>query len=111
MSEPLDLLLMPGLAFDWRGHRCGRGGGYYDKFLSLCQERAAKSHMKSPLLGKKMPAPHLCCRACKTPSLASALGRRVELLSATMDDRGVDVIVTADGPTAVSAAGAAAVGT
>lgn len=51
MSEPLDLLLMPGLAFDWRGHRCGRGGGYYDKFLSLCHERAARSHKKSPLLG------------------------------------------------------------
>lgn len=57
MSEPLDLLLMPGLAFDWRGHRCGRGGGYYDKFLSLCQDRAAKCPVKSPLLGETSHLP------------------------------------------------------
>jgi len=28
------LVLMPGLAFDPEGHRCGYGGGFYDKFLS-----------------------------------------------------------------------------
>ena len=28
------LVLMPGLAFDPRGHRCGYGGGFYDKFLA-----------------------------------------------------------------------------
>ena len=27
------LVLMPGLAFDPQGHRCGYGGGFYDKFL------------------------------------------------------------------------------
>jgi len=26
--------LMPGLAFDPEGHRCGYGGGFYDKFLA-----------------------------------------------------------------------------
>lgn len=28
------LVLMPGLAFDAQGHRCGYGGGFYDRFLS-----------------------------------------------------------------------------
>ena len=30
---PLDALLIPGLAFDRTGNRCGRGGGYYDAFI------------------------------------------------------------------------------
>ncbi len=28
MGKPLEVLLMPGLAFDGQGHRLGRGGGY-----------------------------------------------------------------------------------
>jgi 5-formyltetrahydrofolate cyclo-ligase len=30
----LDLVLAPGLAFDWRGHRLGRGKGFYDRLLA-----------------------------------------------------------------------------
>jgi len=50
------LVLMPGLAFDSEGHRCGYGGGFYDKFLSaepdpptlaLCYEFQMLPHLET----------------------------------------------------------------
>ncbi len=29
----IDLILVPGISFDWRGHRVGYGKGYYDRLI------------------------------------------------------------------------------
>lgn len=36
--EKIDLVVVPGLAFDERGYRIGFGAGYYDRFLPSCPQ-------------------------------------------------------------------------
>ena len=40
--EKLDVVLVPLIAFDERGFRCGYGKGFYDKFLQKCRDDCRK---------------------------------------------------------------------
>ena len=54
----IDLILVPGVVFDHHCHRIGRGGGYYDKFLSK-QYRAKKIGVCYAFQLKKHDIPHM----------------------------------------------------
>ena len=57
-SGELDLVLVPGLAFDRRGRRLGRGKGYYDRLLGLLRATACGVAFEEQLVGEVPAGPH-----------------------------------------------------
>jgi len=57
--EMIDLVITPALAFDRKGNRLGRGGGFYDRFLASPEMRAATCGLAfSEQLVDELPVSH-----------------------------------------------------
>ena len=51
-SATLDVIIVPGLAFDQEAHRLGRGKGYYDAYIASYNEYAKENGIPPPILSK-----------------------------------------------------------
>jgi len=56
--EEIDLVIVPGLAFDPCGNRLGLGGGYYDRFLALVRAPKVGLTYQALLLDELPAEPH-----------------------------------------------------
>jgi len=56
--EKFDLVLVPGVAFDWNGNRLGRGRGFYDRLLAKTSGVKCGVGYDFQLIGKIPVEPH-----------------------------------------------------
>lgn len=71
--EVIDLVFVPGSAFDEEGGRCGYGGGFYDTYLPLTRPDAPRV----ALAFEAQLVPKIACEAHDLPVTAIVTERRV----------------------------------
>ena len=71
--ETIDLVFVPGSAFDEEGHRCGYGGGFYDNFLPLTRPGTPWV----ALAFEMQLVPLICCEPHDLPVTAIVTEQRV----------------------------------
>jgi 5-formyltetrahydrofolate cyclo-ligase len=57
-SSRVDLILVPGVAFDGKGHRLGRGKGYYDQLLDVIGGKRCGVAFEEQLVSEVPCEPH-----------------------------------------------------
>ena len=104
----LDLIVMPGMAFDQGFRRLGHGKGYYDHFLTRYWGKEKNNNAatpKMPFLGKKQPAspktPTKNRASLTRPIVALCLQEQMlaatEEIPVTDHDWPLDAIITGEG--------------
>ena len=71
--QVIDLVFVPGSAFDEQGGRCGYGGGFYDTYLPLTRQGTPRV----ALAFEAQLVPRLACEAHDLPMTAIVTERRV----------------------------------
>ena len=71
--EAIDLVFVPGSAFDEEGRRCGYGGGFYDNYLPLTRPGIPRV----ALAFEAQLVPQICCEPHDLPVTAIVTERRV----------------------------------
>lgn len=75
--EDLGMVIVPGIAFDSRGGRLGRGGGFYDRFLAragLAAKRVGVAFDAQIIAGVPMDRHDVCMDAVLTPTRTWMVG-------------------------------------
>ncbi len=62
--KQLDLVLVPGVAFDLQGHRLGRGKGFYDQLLKLVRGTTVGVAFDEQIVSAVPVEPHDFCLNC-----------------------------------------------
>lgn len=85
--DAFDVILVPGVAFDRRGHRLGFGAGYYDRYLASRKSREA-DEPSGPAASPERARPRLI-GVCFSVQLRPAI-------PATTHDIPMDLVATED---------------